>query len=137
MVDGERVASLLTSESLEFTIRIVTVRDEYDTGDIIIRENGVSIPATYKQNGRMNTNTGTLVFHRGQLPCQWKRVRDILASRKPRIGARGTELIDKDQHVHVTLHHPVAEVEGCPANYVWSSTGEPCIRVVQRADGGS
>ena len=51
MVDGERVASLLTTESLEFTIRVVMVREEYDTGDIIIRENGVSIQAMYKQNG--------------------------------------------------------------------------------------
>ena len=43
MVDGHRIKSLLTTESLEFTIRVVTVREEYDTGDIIIRENGVSI----------------------------------------------------------------------------------------------
>ena len=46
------------------------------------------------------------------------------------------ELIDKDRHVHVTLHNPVAEVAGCPTNYVWSSTGESCIRVVQRVGGG-
>ena len=70
MVDGERVASLLTTESLEFTIRIVTVREEYDTGDIVIKENGVSIPAAYKQNLGMNTNFGTLVFRRGQPPCR-------------------------------------------------------------------
>ena len=37
MVDRERVASLLTTKSLEFTIRIVTVREEYDTGDIVIK----------------------------------------------------------------------------------------------------
>ena len=48
MVEGERVARLLTT---------------------IIRENGVSIPAPYKQNGVMNTDFGTLVFHRGQPPC--------------------------------------------------------------------
>ena len=124
MVDGEMVASLLTTESLEFTIRTVMVREEYDTGDIVIKENGVSIPAAYKQNSGMNTNFGTLVFNRGQPPCQWKRVRDISANRKPRIGARGTELIDKDRHVHVTLHNPVVEVEGCKADYVWSNTGE-------------
>ena len=135
MVDGERVASLLTTENLEFTIRTVTVREEYDTGDIVIKENGVSIPAAYKQNTGMNTDFRTLVFNRGQPPCQWKRVRDISASRKPRIGARGMELIDRDRHVHVTLHDPVAEVDGCPTNYVWSSTGESRIRVVQRPDG--
>ena len=84
----------------------------------------------------MNTDFGTLVFNRGEPPCQWKRVRDISASRKPRIGARGTELIDKDRHIHVTLHDPVTEVAGCPTNYVWSSTGESRIRVVQRVGGG-
>ena len=46
MVDGQRIKNLLTTESLEFTIREVTVREEYKTGDIIIQENGVSIPAT-------------------------------------------------------------------------------------------
>ena len=59
-----------------------------------------------------------------------------MASQRPRIGVSGTELVDKDQHVHVTLHDPMAEVQGCPADYVWSSTGEPCIRVVQRTGGG-
>ena len=44
---GKRIASLLTLESLEFTMREVTVREEYATGDIIIRENGVAIPAAY------------------------------------------------------------------------------------------
>ena len=56
MLDGHRIKSLLTTESLEFTIRVVTVREEYDTGDIIIRENGVSIPAAYKQNAGMTTD---------------------------------------------------------------------------------
>ena len=64
-VEGHRIKSLLTTESLEFTIRVVTVREEYNTGDIIIRENGVSIPAAYKQNAGMTTDFGTLVFHRG------------------------------------------------------------------------
>ena len=116
MVDGHRIGSLLTTESLEFTIRVVTVREEYNTGDIIIWENGVSILAANKQKGGMTTDFGTLVFHKGRTPCQWKRVRDISASRRPRIGVSGTELVDKDQHVHVTLHNPVAEVQGCPAD---------------------
>ena len=129
-VDSHRIESLLTTESLEFSIRIVTVREEYDTRDIIIKENGVSIPAAYKQNRGMTTDFGTLVFHRSQPPCQWKKVRDISASQRPRVGVSGTELIDKDQHIHVTLHDPIAEVQGCPAEYLWSSTGEPRIRVV-------
>ena len=69
MVDGHRIGSLLTTESLEFTIRLVTVREEYETGDIVIRENGVSIPAIYKEDGGMTTDFGTLVFHRKRPPC--------------------------------------------------------------------
>ena len=114
--------SLLTTESLEFTIRTVTIREEYDTGDIIVRENGVSIPAAYKQNVGMLTDFGTLVFHRNQPPCQWKKVRDISASRRPRVGIGGTELINEDQHVDVMLHDTIAEVPGCLAKYLWSST---------------
>ena len=77
MVDGQRIKNLLTTESLEFTIREVTVRKEYEIGDIIIRENGVSIPAAYKHDGGITTDFGTLVFHKGNTPCPWKRVRDI------------------------------------------------------------
>ena len=136
IVDGHRIASLVTTESLEITIRTVMVREEYATGDLVIKENGVSIPAVFKHNGGMTTDFGTLVFYRGQPPCQWKRVRDITASRRPRMGAIGTELIDEDQHVHVTLHETTAEAPGCPANYVWSSTRELRIKVVQMTGGG-
>ena len=136
IVDGHWITSLVTTESLEITIKTVTVREGYATGDLVIKENGVSIPAVFKHNGGMSTDFGTLVFYRGQPPCQWKRVRDITASQRPRMGAIGTELIDQDQHVHVTLHEPTAEALGCPADYVWSSTGEPRIRVVQMIGGG-
>ena len=44
ILDGHQVASLVTTESLEITIRTVTVREEYATGDIVIKDNGVSIP---------------------------------------------------------------------------------------------
>ena len=47
------------------------------------------------------------------------------------------ELIDEDKQVHVTLHNTISEVSNCPANYLWSSTGEPRIRVVQKIDAGS
>ena len=46
-------------------------------------------------------------------------------------------MIDNDQQVHITLHDSVAEVPNCPANYLWSSTGEPRIRVVQKIDATS
>ena len=47
----------------------------------------------------------------------------------------GTELIDEEQQVHVTLHETTAEAPGCPADYVWSSTGELRIKVVQMTGG--
>ena len=85
----------------------------------------------------MITDFGTLVFQRNHPPCQWKKVRDISTIRKPRIGLGGTKLIDDDQRVHVTLHNSIAEVPNCPAKYLWSSTGEPRIRVVQKIDSTS
>ena len=49
----------------------------------------------------------------------------------------GTGLVDDDQNVHVTLHDTVAEAPNCPANYLWISTGEARIRVVQKMDATS
>ena len=120
-VDSNRMESLLVTENLKVTIRTVTIREEFDTGDIVMKENGVSIPAAYEQNASMITDFGTLVFQRNHPPCQWKKVQDISPIRKPRIGLGGTEFIDE---VHVTLHDFIAEVPNCPTNYLWSSTGE-------------
>ena len=58
-VDRHRVASLVTTESLEITIRMVTVREEYETGDLVIKENGVSIPAVFQNSRGMTTDLGT------------------------------------------------------------------------------
>ena len=69
-VDSNRMESLLVTESLEVTIRTVTIREEFDTGDIVVKENGVSIPAAYKQNAGMIADFGTLVFQRNHPACQ-------------------------------------------------------------------
>ena len=49
----------------------------------------------------------------------------------------GTGLVDDDQNVHVKLHDTVAEAPNCPANYLWISTREARIRVVQKMDATS
>ena len=46
----------------------------------------------------------------------------------------GTGLVDDDQNVHVKLHDTVAEAPNFPANYMWISTREAMIRVVQKMD---
>ena len=103
----------------------------------MIRENGVSIPATYRADGGMTTDFGTLVFHRNRPPCPWKRVRDITSSRRLSSVITGSELVDEAQQVHITLHNSIVAGEGCPTDYVWSSTGESCMVVVQRLQGGA
>ena len=61
-VDSNKMESLFVTKSLEVTIRTVTVREEFNTDNIVIRENGVSIPAAYRQDLGMIANFGTLVF---------------------------------------------------------------------------
>ena len=46
-------------------------------------------------------------------------------------------MVNDDQHVHVMLHDTVAEAPSCLANYLWISTGESRIRVVQKMDATS
>ena len=63
-VDGNRMESLFVTESLEVTRRTVMVREEFNTGDIVVRENGVTIPATYRQDQGIIADFRTLVFRR-------------------------------------------------------------------------
>ena len=46
-IEGRRVSSLLVTKSLEVTVREVTVQEDFDTGDIVVKDNGVSIPAAF------------------------------------------------------------------------------------------
>ena len=85
----------------------------------------------------MTTDFRTLVFHKNRPPCPWKRVRDIVASHRPSPVISGSELSDEAQQVHLTLHDSMAAEAGRPTGYVWSSTGEPRIAVVQRLQGGT
>ena len=61
-MDSNRMESLFVTESLEGTIRTVTVGEEFDSEDIVVRENGVSIPATFRQDQGVVADFRILVF---------------------------------------------------------------------------
>ena len=44
------MVSLLTTENLEVTIQPVTIREDFDSGDLVVLEHGVSIPAQFRQD---------------------------------------------------------------------------------------
>ena len=131
---GGLVNALFITEDLEVTVRTVTIQETYDTGDLLVIENGVAIPAAYKMELGVVADFGTLTFYRNRVPCPWKRVRDISAIRLPPVGLGGVGLADERQGVHITIHDPVMEPANCPSNYLWTSTGETRIRVVQKID---
>ena len=85
-INGRKISSLFVTKSLEVTMRTVTVQEDFDNGDIVVRENSVSIPTVFQQDQVVIADFRTLVFQRRWAPCQWKRVRDITASRLPKIG---------------------------------------------------
>ena len=90
-INGRRMESLFITESWEVTIRTVTVQEEFTTGDIVVRENGIFIPAAFRQDQGVVADFGTLVFRRQQAPCQWKRVQDITAADCPRSAWEGLD----------------------------------------------
>ena len=48
-VNGKHMVSLLITESLEVTVKRVTVREDLDCGDILVIDNGVSVAANLRQ----------------------------------------------------------------------------------------
>ena len=63
-LNGKYMVSLFVTETLEVTVRAVMVREEFDSGDIVVMENGVSIPAVFRQEQGMITDFRTLVLQR-------------------------------------------------------------------------
>ena len=61
-INGKRMSSLFVTESFEVIMRTVTVQEDFDSGDIIVRENGVSIPTAFRQEQGVIMDFRTLVF---------------------------------------------------------------------------
>ena len=78
-----------------------------------------------------------LNFQKQWPPCRWKKIRDISASRLPRVGDGGVGLVDEGKRIHLTIHEPVTASVNCPSSYKWYSTGEPRVRVVQKVEESS
>ena len=113
--------SLLAIEDLEVTMQRVTIREDFDSRDLVVLENGVSIPAQFRQEAGVIADFETLMFQKQRPPCRWKRIRDITVSQLPRVGDEGIGLVDEGQRVHITIHDPVVGSQNCPCNYRWYS----------------
>ena len=48
-LNGRRMTSLFFTENLEVTVRTVTVQENFDSRDIVVMKNGVSISAVFRQ----------------------------------------------------------------------------------------
>ena len=48
-LNGHKMDSLLTTENLEVTMQKVTIREDFDSGDLVVLKNRVSIPAQFWQ----------------------------------------------------------------------------------------
>ena len=46
-LNRHRIDYLLAVEDLEVTMQRVTIREDFDSGDMVVLENGVSIPAQF------------------------------------------------------------------------------------------
>ena len=46
-LNGHRMDDLLAVEDLEVTMRGVTIREDFNSRDMVVLENGVSIPAQF------------------------------------------------------------------------------------------
>ena len=61
-VNGKHMVSLLVTESLEVTMKRVIVREDFDTGDIMVTDNGISVTATLRQGQGVISNFRTLLL---------------------------------------------------------------------------
>ena len=54
------MVSLLVNESLEVTMKRVTVGEDFNSGDILVTDNGISVAATLRQGQGIVADFGTL-----------------------------------------------------------------------------
>ena len=66
-------------------------------------EHGAHFPSPQRQGEGMITEIGTLLLNRRQVPCQWKKVRDITAARVEKFSGMEIGLVDDDQHQYFPI----------------------------------
>merc|ERR1712112_460260 len=52
-INGHRMNNLLPIEDLEVTMQRVTIREDFNSGDTVVLENGVSIPVQFRQDSEV------------------------------------------------------------------------------------
>ena len=129
-VGRNHMSNLFVTENLEVITKTVTVRERFDNRDMMELEIGAYIPATLRQGQGIITGFGTLLLKQCQVPCRWKRVRDITAVWLEKARGGGTVLVDDNQHMHLTTYDLALAVPNCPTNYWWTKTRDPKVRVV-------
>ena len=99
---------------------------------MMVLEIGAYLPAPSWQGEGIITEFGTLLLKRRQVPCQWKKVRDITAARTERSSGVEIGLVDDDQHLYIPIFDQAFAAPNCPTNYWWTETKDPRVRVAQK-----
>ena len=99
---------------------------------MMVLENGAYIPATLRRGQGIIKDFGTLLLKQRQVPCRWKKVRDITAVLLEKTRGGGSVLVDDNQHMHLTSWSLAPAVPNCPTNYWWTKTGDPKVRVARK-----
>ena len=68
-IGPNHMSDLFITENLEVTTKIVTIRENFHNGDMMVLENGAYIPATLRQGQGIVTDFGTLLLKKRRVPC--------------------------------------------------------------------
>ena len=111
------MSNLFVTENLEVITKTVTVQESFNNGDMMVLENGAYILATLRQGQGIVMDFGTLKLKQRQVPCRWKKVKEITAARMERTKGGGKVLVDDDQHVYLTTYDLALAAPNCPTIY--------------------
>ena len=122
---------LLVTESLTVVNKKVTIREDFRTGDMIVLEHGAYLPSPHWQGEEIVTEFGTLLLNRRQVPCQWKKERNITAARVEKFSGVEIGLVDEVQHLYFPIFDQAFTAPNCPTSYWWTETKDVRVRVVR------
>ena len=116
-IGQNHMSNLFVTENLEVITKTVTVQESFNNGDMMVLENGAYIPATLRQGQGIVMDFGTLLLKQRQVPCRWKKVKEITAAWMERTKGGGKVLVDDDQHMYLTTYDLALAAPNCPNNW--------------------
>ena len=133
--NGKTLKQIVVLQETHFTIKTVRIRKNFDSGDLMIVESGMTIPANLLKPGGFSIDSGTYITPQIRIPCAYQVIKSFRGTAMPTDLQGDLVITSQKDQVHIHAHGMLNPPPRCPIQGTYRKTGHPNIVVFQPSDG--